>query len=45
MMLDVDFSNSSRAHYLPISMLIGGIFLAELLLVVGAWAFGPGVPR
>jgi NADH-quinone oxidoreductase subunit J len=26
-------------------MLIGGIFLAELLLVVGAWAIGPGVPK
>ncbi len=25
--------------------MIGGIFLAELLLVVGAWAIGPGVPH
>ena len=32
-------------RYLPIGMLIGGIFLAELLLVVGAWAIGPGVPQ
>ena len=32
-------------QYLPIGMLIGGIFLAELLLVVGAWAIGPGVPQ
>jgi NADH-quinone oxidoreductase subunit J len=26
-------------------MLIGGIFLAELVLVVGAWAIGPDVPQ
>jgi NADH-quinone oxidoreductase subunit J len=32
-------------QYLPIGMLIGGIFLAELLLVVGAWAIGPGIPQ
>ena len=32
-------------QYLPIGVLVGGIFLAELLLVVGAWAIGPGVPQ
>ena len=44
MMLDVDFSELKQGvlQYLPIGMLIGGIFLAELLLVVGAWAIGPG---
>jgi NADH-quinone oxidoreductase subunit J len=47
MMLDVDFAELKQGtlQYLPIGMLIGGIFLAELLLVVGAWAIGPGVPR
>jgi NADH-quinone oxidoreductase subunit J len=47
MMLDVDFAELKQGvlQYLPIGMLIGGIFLAELLLVVGAWAIGPGVPK
>ena len=47
MMLDVDFSELKQGalQYLPIGMLIGGIFLAELVLVVGAWAVGPGVPQ
>jgi len=47
MMLDVDFAELRHGalQYLPIGMLIGGIFLAELLLVVGAWAIGPGVPQ
>jgi NADH-quinone oxidoreductase subunit J len=47
MMLDVDFAELKQGalQYLPIGMLIGGIFLAELLLVVGAWAIGPGVPH
>jgi NADH-quinone oxidoreductase subunit J len=47
MMLDVDFSGLKQGvlQYLPVGILIGGIFLAELLLVVGAWAIGPGVPQ
>ena len=47
MMLDVDFAELKQGvlQYLPIGMLIGGIFLAELLLVVGVWAIGPGVPQ
>ena len=47
MMLDVDFSvlKQGALQYLPIGVLIGGIFLAELLLVVGAWAIGPGIPQ
>ncbi|HZL29561.1 MAG TPA: NADH-quinone oxidoreductase subunit J [Pseudolabrys sp.] len=47
MMLDVDFSELKQGvlQYLPIGMLIGGLFLAELLVVVGAWAIGPGVPQ
>ena len=37
MMLDVDFAELKQGvlQYLPVGMLIGGIFLAELLLVVG----------
>ena len=47
MMLDVDFASLKQGalQYLPVGILIGGIFLAELLLVVGAWAIGPGIPR
>ena len=47
MMLDVDFAELRQGalQYLPIGLLIGGIFLAELLLVVGAWVIGPGVPQ
>jgi NADH-quinone oxidoreductase subunit J len=47
MMLDVDFAELKQGalQYLPIGMLTGGIFLAELLLVVGAWVIGPGVPQ
>ena len=47
MMLDVDFAEFKHGvlQYLPIGMLIGGIFLAELLLVVGSWVIGPGIPQ
>ncbi len=47
MMLDVDFAQLKQGvlQYLPIGVLIGGIFLAELLFVVGAWVIGPGVPQ
>jgi len=47
MMLDVDFAELKQGvlQYLPIGMLIGGIFLAELLFVVGAWVIGPGIPQ
>ena len=47
MMLDVDFAELKRGmlQYLPIGVVIGGIFLAELLLVVGAWVIGPGVSQ
>jgi NADH-quinone oxidoreductase subunit J len=47
MMLDVDFAElrSGFLQYLPIGALVGAIFLAEILLVVGAWSIGPGVPR
>ena len=47
MMLDVDFAELKQGalQYLPIGMMIGGIFLAELLLVVGSWVIGPGIPQ
>ena len=46
MMLDVDFAELKQGvlQYLPVGMLIGGIFLAELVMVVGTWAIGPGIP-
>ena len=45
MMLDVDFAELKHGvlQYLPVGVLVGGILLAELLLVVGGWAIGPGV--
>ena len=47
MMLDVDFTELKQGalQYLPIGALVGAIFLAELLLVVGAWTIGPEVPH
>ena len=47
MMLDVDFVELREGflEYLPIGLVIGAIFLVELLLVVGAWTIGAGVPK
>src|SRR5690348_18333745 len=47
MMLDVDFAQLRQGflQYLPFGMVVGGIFLAELLFVVGAWVIGDNVPR
>jgi NADH-quinone oxidoreductase subunit J len=47
MMLDVDFAALRRGvlQYLPVGAVVGGIFLAELLLVLGAWTFAPSVPQ
>ena len=47
MMLDVDFAELKQGalQYLPVGLLIGGIFLAELLLVAGSWVIGPGIPQ
>jgi NADH-quinone oxidoreductase subunit J len=47
MMLDVDFSELRQGllQYLPAGVLIGCIFLAELVLVVGAWTIGPDVAQ
>ena len=46
MMLDVDFAELRQGflNYLPVGALVGAVLLAELLVVVGAWAIGPGVP-
>ena len=45
MMLDVDFAELRQGflNYLPFGMLIGAIFLAELLLVAGGWVINPDV--
>ena len=47
MMLDVDFAELRQGFlaYLPFGALVGVVFLAELLLLIGAWVIGPGVPR
>src|SRR6266576_3260597 len=45
MMLDVDFVQLRQGFlsYLPVGVAIGGAFLVELLIVVGAWAIRPAV--
>jgi NADH-quinone oxidoreductase subunit J len=47
MMLDVDFAELRQGflQYLPAGAVVGAIFLAELILVVGAWTIAPGVPQ
>jgi NADH-quinone oxidoreductase subunit J len=47
MMLDVDFAELRQGflNYLPIGGVVGAILLAELLVVVGAWAINPAVPK
>jgi NADH-quinone oxidoreductase subunit J len=47
MMLDVDFTELREGflEYLPIGLVIGGIFLAELLLVVGGWVMKPDTAK
>ncbi len=47
MMLDVDFAELREGFlsYLPVGALVGALLLAELLLVVGAWAIGPEVVK
>src|SRR3954469_11590166 len=47
MMLDVDFAELRQGflQYLPVGALVGAIFLAELVLVVGAWAIGPNIAQ
>lgn len=47
MMLDVDFAELRQGflNYLPFGMVIGAIFLAELLLVAGGWVINPAVTK
>jgi NADH-quinone oxidoreductase subunit J len=47
MMLDVDFVELREgfSKYLPLGVVIGGIFLFELLLTVGVWVINPGVTK
>jgi NADH-quinone oxidoreductase subunit J len=43
MMLDVDFAELRQGflNYLPVGALVGAVLLAELLVILGAWAIGP----
>ena len=45
MMLDVDFVELRQGflNYLPAGALVGVVLLAELLIVLGGWAFAPAV--
>jgi NADH-quinone oxidoreductase subunit J len=47
MMLDVDFVELREGFidYLPIGIVIGGIFMIELLLVVFSWVINPGIAK
>src|SRR3954468_2702737 len=47
MMLDVDFAQLREGfiQYLPVGLLIGAIFLAELLLVAGGWVINPSAGK
>jgi NADH-quinone oxidoreductase subunit J len=47
MMLDVDFSELREGfiEYLPVGLVIGGIFLFELLLTVAVWTINPGIAK
>jgi NADH-quinone oxidoreductase subunit J len=47
MMLDVDFAELRQGfiEYLPFGLLIGAVFLAELLLVAGGWVLNPNIAK
>ncbi|RZN30615.1 NADH-quinone oxidoreductase subunit J [Bradyrhizobium sp. Leo121] len=47
MMLDVDFAELREGflEYLPVGLVIGGIFMFELLLIAGAWVINPAVTK
>ncbi|MGX9424846.1 MULTISPECIES: NADH-quinone oxidoreductase subunit J [Bradyrhizobium] len=47
MMLDVDFTELREGflEYLPVGLVIGGIFMFELLLIAGAWVINPAVTK
>jgi NADH-quinone oxidoreductase subunit J len=47
MMLDVDFAQLREGflEYLPVGLLVGFIFLAELLLLAGGWVISPTLTK
>ena len=47
MMLDVDFAQLREGfiEYLPVGLVIGGIFMFELLLIVFPWIIQPGTAK
>ena len=47
MMLDVDFAQLREGfiEYLPVGLVVGGIFLFELLLIAGSWLIQPATTR
>ncbi|HEY1637128.1 MAG TPA: NADH-quinone oxidoreductase subunit J [Rhizomicrobium sp.] len=47
MMLDVDFAELKRGtlQYIPISLVVGGILVAELLFAGTAWRFAAAAPH
>ena len=47
MMLDVNFAELRQGllQYLPVGFVVGGIFVAELLAVVGVWVISPNLPQ
>ncbi len=44
MMLDVDFTELRKGllNFVPIGVVIGGVFFLELILVLGGWTIGSG---
>jgi NADH-quinone oxidoreductase subunit J len=44
MMLDINFQDLRKGamQYIPIGLLTGGVLLAELFALFGAWVFAPG---
>jgi NADH-quinone oxidoreductase subunit J len=45
MILIVVYVGAVAVQYLPVGVLVGVVFLAELLLVAGAWAIGPSLSQ
>ena len=47
MMLDVDFAELREGflEYMPIGLVVGGVFLFELLLTVGFWVINPATTK
>lgn len=44
MMLDINFADLRKGamHYVPLGILIGGVLLAELVVIYSTWSFAPG---